>query len=63
LRRQCLVFGLAEYDKKIYKKFTSPAAMFAEAMSGFWSGGGALYTPPPIPTGLLLDSWNPTRLD
>ena len=21
---------------------------------------GALYTPPPIPTGLLLDSWTPT---
>jgi len=24
---------------------------------------GALYTPPPIPTGLLLDSRNPTGLD
>ena len=24
---------------------------------------GALYTPPPIPTGLLLDSQNPTGLD
>jgi len=24
---------------------------------------GALYTPPPIPTGLLLDCWNPTRLN
>ena len=28
-----------------------------------WLAGGALYTPPPIPTGLLLDSRNPTGLD
>jgi len=27
------------------------------------SPGRALYTPPPIPTGLLLDSRNPTGLD
>jgi len=39
LWRKCLVFGLAEYDKKIYKKFTLPAAIFADTMCGFWSGG------------------------
>ena len=37
--------------------------LFTHALYVHHSIPWALYTPPPIPTGLLLDSQNPTRLD